>query len=218
MTQLFAAIANKTLEKVKLRKMNLTSAAAEALGRSLPELRALKEVRVSGSDGCSLQHEEMEAMFGKFKRPFPLLIRLKICNFSARGTLAQLTRNLRFFPSLRHLDLEALDMGEADLCSLLDNLKFIPNLWTLSLMGNPLGQAVRLMVPYLLNQQHLGSLKFRQGDFSEEHLNYVLEAIKAAKTEHEIEVNMSPFSWPRNCSGTEGRGMIRLWLSYKTKN
>ena len=217
-TQLFAAIANKTLEKVKLRKMNLTSAAAGALGRSLPELRALKEVRVSGSDGCSLQHEEMEAMFGKFKRPFPRLIRLKICNFSARGTLAQLTRNLRFFPSLRHLDLEALDMGEADLCSLLDNLKFIPNLWTLSLMGNPLGQAVRLMVPYLLNQQHLGCLKFRPGDCSEEHLNYVLEAIKAAKTEHEIEVNMSPFWLPRNYSGTEGRGMIRLWLSYKTKN
>ena len=161
LTRLVAAIANKTLEKVKLRKMNLTSAAAEALGRSLPELPALKEVRVSGSDGCSLQHEEMiEAMFGKFKRPFPLLIRLKICNFSARGTLAQLTRNLCFFPSLRHLDLEALDMGEADLCSLLDNLKFIPNLWTLSLRGNPLGQAVRLVVLYLLNQQRLRFLDF----------------------------------------------------------
>ena len=217
-TRLFAAIANKTLEEVKLRKVKLTSAAAEALGRSLPELPALKEVSVKGSDGCSLQHEEMEAMFGKFKRPFPPLIRLKICNFSARGTLAQLTRNLCFFPSLRRLGLEALDMGEADLCSLLDNLKFIPSLWALSLMGNPLEQAVRLMVPYLLNQQHLSCLQIRQGDCSEEHLNYVLEAIKAAKTEHEIEVDMSPFSLPRNCSGTEGRGMIRLWLSYKTKN
>ena len=213
LTRLVAAIANKTLEKVKLRKMNLTSAAAEALGRSLPELPALKEVRVSGSDGCSLQHEEMiEAMFGKFKRPFPLLRRLKICNFSARGTLAQLTRNLCFFPSLRHLDLEALDMGEADLCSLLDNLKFIPNLWTLSLRGNPLGQAVRLMVPYLLNQQHLGFLHFRQGDCSEKHLNYVQEALKARKIEHEIEANMSPSSLPRDSSGMGGRGMISLWL------
>ena len=213
LTRLVAAIANKTLEKVKLRKMNLTSAAAEALGRSLPELPALKEVRVSGSDGCSLQHEEMiEAMFGKFKRPFPLLSRLKISNFSARGTLAQLTRNLCFFPSLRHLDLEALDMGEADLCSLLDNLKFIPNLWTLSLRGNPLGQAVRLMVPYLLNQQHLGFLHFRQGDCSEKHLNYVQEALKARKIEHEIEANMSPSSLPRDSSGMGGRGMISLWL------
>ena len=58
------------------------------------------------------------------------------------------------------LDLEALDMGEADLCSLLDNLKFVPNLRSLSLMGNPQGQAVTLMVPYLLNQRHLGFLDF----------------------------------------------------------
>ena len=40
-TRLVAALAHKSLEKVKLRKMNLTSAAAEALGRSLPELPAL---------------------------------------------------------------------------------------------------------------------------------------------------------------------------------
>ena len=206
-TRLFAAIANKALEEVKLRKVKLTSAAAEALGRSLPELPALKEVSVKGSDGCSLQHEEMEAMFGKFKRPFPPLIRLKICNFSARGTLAQLTRNLCFFPSLECLYLEALDMGEADLCSLLDNLKVIPNLWGLSLMGNPLGQAVRLMVPYLLNQHHF-ILQIRQGDCSEEHLNYVLEATKATTFGHEI----------RNCSGTEGRGIINLLLTQKTKN
>ena len=208
-TRLFAAIANKTLEKVKLRKMNLTSAAAEALGRSLPELPALKVVRVSGSDGCSLQHEELEAMFGKFKRPFPLLTSLKICNFSARGTLAQLTRNLCFFPSLHRLDLEVLDMGEADLCSLLDSLKFIPNLVSLSLMGNPQGQAVRLMVPYLLNQQHLTFLLFRPGDCSEEHLNYVWEAIKAIRSDYGFEENMSPF-WLRNCSCTGGRGMILL--------
>ena len=192
-TRLVAAIAHESLEKVKLRKMNLTSAAAEALGRSLPELPALKEVRVSGSDGCSLQHEEMEAMFGKFKRP-SRLIRLKICNFSSRGTLAQVTRNLCFFSSLCHLELEALDMGEADLCGLLENLKFIPDLSTLSLMGNPLGQAVRLMVPYLLNQQHLLLLQFGQGDCSEEDLNYVREAIKGkSNSELEINVNNCPF-------------------------
>ena len=199
-TRLVAAIAHKSLEKVKLRKMNLTSAAAEALGRSLSELPALKEVRVSGSDGCSLQHNEMEAMFGKFKRPSGL-IRLKISNFSSRGTLAQVTRNLCFFPSLRQLELEALDMGEADLYGLLENLKFIPDLSALSLMGNPLGQAVRLMVPYLLNQPGL-FLEFGQGDCSEEHLNYVREAIKGKSNIHlRIKTNMSPFSLPRNWYG-----------------
>ena len=208
-TRLVAALAHKSLEKVKLRKMNLTSAAAEALGRSLPELPALKEVRVSGSDGCSLQQEEMEAMFGKFKRP-SRLIRLKICNFSSRGTLAQVTRNLCFFPSLRHLELEALDMGEADLCGLLENLKFIPDLSTLSLMGNPVGQAVRLMVPYLLNKQDL-FLQFGQGDCSEEHLNYVREAIKGrSNITLENKANMSPFSFPRNWYGRPRYDLLKL--------
>ena len=209
-TRLVAALAHKSLEKVKLRKMNLTSAAAEALGRSLPELPALKEVRVSGSDGCSLQHEEMEAMFGKFKRP-SRLIRLKICNFSSRGTLAQVTRNLCFFPSLRHLDLEALDMVEADLCGLLENLKFIPDLSTLSLMGNPLGKAVRLMVPYLLNKQHYLHLQFGQGDCSEEDLNYVREAIKGkSNIELANKANMSPFSLPRNWYGRPRYDLLKL--------
>ena len=177
MTRLVAAIKHKTLEQVKLRKMNLTSAAAEALGRSLPELSALREVRVSGSDGCSLQHEEMKTMFGRFKRPFLRLNHLKISNFSARGRLAQLTRNLCFFPFLTVLKLEALDMGEADLCGLLEILNFIPDLRLLSLMGNPLGQALRLMVPYLLIRQRPLIVQFGPGDCSEEHLGYVREAV-----------------------------------------
>ena len=209
-TRLVAALAHKSLAKVKLRKMNLTSAAAEALGRSLPELPALEEVRVSGSDGCSLQHEVMEAMFGKFKRP-SRLIRLKICNFSSRGTLSQVTRNLCFFPSLLHLELEALDMGEADLCGLLENLKFIPDLRTLSLMGNPLGKAVRLMVPYLLNRHHYLYLQFGQGDCSEEDLNYVREAIKGkSNIELANKANMSPFSLPRNWYGRPRYDILKL--------
>ena len=214
-TRLVAALAHKSLAKVKLRKMNLTSAAAEALGRSLPELPALEEVRVSGSDGCSLQHEVMEAMFGKFKRP-SRLIRLKICNFSSRGTLSQVTRNLCFFPSLLHLELEALDMGEADLCGLLENLKFIPDLRTLSLMGNPLGKAVRLMVPYLLNKHHYLYLQFGQGDCSEEDLNYVREAIKGkSNIELANEANMSPFSLPRNWYGRPRYDILKLVAELK---
>ena len=197
-TRLVTAIKHKTLESLKLCKISLTSAAAEALGRSLPEFLALEELRVKGSGGCSLQHKDMEAMFGRVKRPFPQLNRLQLCNFSARGTLAQLTRNLCFFPKLIRLQLEALDMGEADLCGLLENLKFIPHLTSLSLMGNPLGKAVRLMVPYLLNRQHPLFLHFGLEDCSEEHLNYVREAIKGkANIELEIKTNMSPLSLRR---------------------
>ena len=194
-TRLVAAIKHKTLKKLKLCRIRLTSAAAEALGQSLPELSALQELRVEGSDWCSLQHKEMEAMFGRFKRPSPQVNRLQICNFSARGTLTQLTRNLCLFPNLYCLQLEALDMGEADLCGLLENLKFIPNLRSLSLMGNPLGRAVRLMVPYLLNQQHPLVLHFELEDCSEEHLNYVREAIKGkSNIELRIKKSMSQFS------------------------
>ena len=197
-TRLVTAIKHKTLESLKLCKISLTSVAAEALGRSLPEFLALEELRVKGSGGCSLQHKDMEAMFGRFKRPFPQLNRLQLCNFSARGTLAQLTRNLCFFPKLIRLQLEALDMGEADLCGLLENLKFIPHLTSLSLMGNPLGKAVRLMVPYLLNRQHPLFLHFGLEDCSEEHLNYVREAIKGkSNIELEIKTNMSPLSLRR---------------------
>ena len=197
-TRLVTAIKHKTLESLKFCKISLTSAAAEALGRSLPEFLALEELRVKGSGGCSLQHKDMEAMFGRFKRPFPQLNRLQLCNFSARGTLAQLTRNLCFFPKLIRLQLEALDMGEADLCGLLENLKFIPHLTSLSLMGNPLGKAVRLMVPYLLNRQHPLFLHFGLEDCSEEHLNYVREAIKGkSNIELEIKTNMSPLSLRR---------------------
>ena len=61
---------------------------------------------------------------------------------------------------------------------LLENLKFTSDLRTLNLMGNPLGQAVRSMIPYLLEQQRLEDVYFQQGDCSEEDLRYVQEAIK----------------------------------------
>ena len=50
-TRLIDGINHKTLEELKLSKMNLTSAVAEALGRSLPELSALETLVLSGSDG-----------------------------------------------------------------------------------------------------------------------------------------------------------------------
>ena len=54
-TSLVTTIKHKTLIKeLKLSKINLTSAVAEALGQSLPELSALQTVVISGSDGCNL--------------------------------------------------------------------------------------------------------------------------------------------------------------------
>ena len=165
-TRLIDGINHKTLEELELSKMNLTSAVAEALGRSLPELSALETLVLSGSDGCNLQQKEMEALFGRFSRPSSLT-RLSIARFSARGSLGSIANNLCFFPSLKVLKLEDLHMGEADLSDLLENLKFTPDLRSLHLMGNPVGHAVRSMIPYLLGQQKLEVVYFQLGDCSE---------------------------------------------------
>ena len=97
--------------------------------------------------------------------------------------------NLCFFPSLRVLALEDLNMGEADFSDLLENLKFTPNLLLLSLKDNPLGRAVRSMVPYLIEQQKLEVVYFRPGDCSEEDLKYVQEAVKEKRPRLKIKTS-----------------------------
>ena len=186
LTRLIDSVNHKTLKGLGLCKMNLTTAVAESLGRLLPELSALETLVLSGSDGCNLQQKEMEAMFGRFSRPSSLQ-ELSITRFSARGSLASLAKNLCYFPCLESLQLQDLDMGEADLCSFLENLKYIPDLRRLYLMDNPLGQAVRLMAPYLLQQKKLEKVWFRQGDASEEDLNYVQKAVKEERPQLRIE-------------------------------
>ena len=186
-TRLMEGVNHKTLKRLGLCEMKLTSAVAEALGRSLPELSALEQLVLSGSDGCNLRQMEIEAMFGRFSRPSSLRV-LSITRFSARGSLASLAENLCYFPCLESLQLQDLDMGEADLCSFLENLKYIPDLQKLYLMDNPLSQAVRLMAPYLLQQKKLKEVCFRQGDASEKDLNYVQEAVKEKLPQLRIEV------------------------------
>ena len=176
-TSLVAAIKQKTLKELILTTINLTSEVASALGQSLPELSALQTLEISGSYGCRLQHTEMKAMFGRFDKPSLLQV-LKISRFSARGSLTALTKNLCFFPRLKQLHLEVLDLGEADFIDLLENLKFIPDLYILILRGNPLGHAVRLMVPYSPTMEKLELFALRQGDCSDEDLNFVREAVK----------------------------------------
>ena len=176
-TKLVAAIKHKTLEELELSEIHLTSVAAEALGQSLPELSALRTLKIIGSDECTLQHKEVEALFGRFNRPSSLK-ELWFTGFTAKGSLAPLTKNLCLFPCLKVLKLEHLDMGEADLSGLLKNLKFTPDLRSLHLMGNPVGHAVRSMIPYLFEQQKLEKVYFQARDCSEKDLKYVQEAVK----------------------------------------
>ena len=180
---LFAAIQHKSLEKLILNKIRLTSAAAEALGQSLPELSALQTLEISW--GCNLEHEDVEALFGKFKRPSSLK-ELRITDFKARGSFAQPIQNLFFFPCLEKLQLKGLDMSEADVPGLLENLKFMPDLRVLHLWDNPLGPAIRLMVPYLLKHQNLESVVFPLRGCSIEDLDYVQNAVNEKRPQLRI--------------------------------
>ena len=190
-TKLVAAIKHKTLKELELSEIHLTLVAAEALGQSLPELSALRTLKIIGLDECRLQHKEVEALFGRFNRP-SFLKELWFTGFTAKGSLAPLTKNLCLFPCLKVLKLEDLDMGEADLSGLLENLKFTPDLRSLHLMGNPVGHAVRSMIPYLFEQQNLEVVYFGRGDCSKKNLKYVQKAVQKKRPRLKIKMSKRP--------------------------
>ena len=185
---------------LELRSISLPSEEATALGQSLPELSALQSLKIEGPPvRYRWQDGQIKMLFHGFNRPSGLKF-LKIVRFSARGALAHLAKKLCFFPFLEELYLERLDMGETDFFSLLENLKFIPKLRRLSLKGNPLGHAVRQIVPHLLKLQNLRLVFFEPGtDCSEEDFDYVQEAVKG-KAPHLKIFKRTYFHFPRYCS------------------
>ena len=185
-TRLLTALKDKTLKKLKLSKIMVTSVVAEAIGQSLPEFLALDSLEISGSDGCSLQDKEMEALFGRFNRPSPL-VSLEIDHFSLRGSLSVVTKNLHFFPCLKYLDL-SVTVDEADLFGLLEKLKLLPELEHLTLKGIALRHSMRSMVPLLLKLKKLEKLCLKTEDFSKEELCYVRDAFKGRLCQLTIEV------------------------------
>ena len=186
-TRLFTAFKDKTLKKLKLSKIMLTSAVAEALGQSLPEFSAVDSlVMISGSDGCSLQDKEMEALFGRFNRPSPL-VSLVIDHFSLRGSLSVLAKNLHFFPRLKYLDL-SITVDEADHFCLLEKMELLPELENLTLKGIALSHSIRSMVPQLLKLRKLEMLCLKTDDFSKEDLFYVQDAFKGKLRQLTIDV------------------------------
>ena len=165
--------------ELNLDGISVTPAAASAFGRSLPEMSSLQELKITGVDGSILQTEEMIALFGRFNKTLPLT-KLTFSGFSVTGCLAPFAKSLQFFPNLIYLDLRKLDLSECDLCSLLENFRFIPYLQELNLSQNPLGHALRFIVPHVINLQKLEDLSILETCHSEEDLNYVRDTIQQA--------------------------------------
>ncbi|KAL9979736.1 hypothetical protein ACROYT_G017444 [Oculina patagonica] len=137
---LVTSITHKALEGLVLSGMRLTPAAATALGRSLPQMTTLTVLKLTGVDESIVQAYEIEALFGEFNKALPLS-ELAFSIFTVKGSLAPLTKSLQFFPDLKKVKLENLNMDEHDQCGLLESLKFIPNLRALSVQDEPLGHA-----------------------------------------------------------------------------
>ena len=133
-------ITHKTLERLILSGISLSPVAAAALGRSLREMSSLQVLELTGVDGSILPAEEMEALFGGFNKTLPLY-RLTFKNFSSRGCLATLCKSFRFFPNLKELNLEKLDINEHDQCDLLKSFRFLCNLTALSVLETQQGHA-----------------------------------------------------------------------------
>ncbi len=172
-----ASFTLKSLERLNLDGISLTPTAAVALGRSLPEMVSLEVLELTGVDESILKAEEMELLFGGFSKTLPLS-ELTFSDFGVTGCLAPLTKSLQFFPSLTYLNLRKLSMDEHDLCGLLESFQFIPDLSMLNLSGNPLGHAVRSIVPHVSNLLKLKYLWINQTGHSEEDLNYVRDNVQ----------------------------------------
>ena len=163
-------------QNARLGVISLTPAVAAMLGRLLPELSSLQELRLTGPFGSRLQGEEMVALFGGLNKTVSLY-RLTCMYGDAGGCFFPLFRSFRFFPNLVWLQLNHLNLDENDLCGLLESFQFIPNLERLDLSYNPLGHSVTSIVPHVINLKKLRYLEIINTGSSEEDLKFVQQAL-----------------------------------------
>ena len=134
----FAPFSHTNLKELILHGVSLTPASAAALGGLLPEISSLETLVLTEMNGSTVQAEEMEVLFGGLNKTLPLR-ELTFNGFNVRGCLAPLTNSFRFFPDLRELNLEELNMDEHDQCGLLENFGFFAkDIRGLKLQGSPL--------------------------------------------------------------------------------
>ena len=162
-TKLVFAIKHKTLEELELFVMNLTSTVAESLAQSLPELSALRTLRVSGLIECSdeaftklvttIKHKTLEelelskinltsAVAGALSQWLPKLSALKILKISCVPDCSDeaLTRLLAAnkHKTLEELQLSKMSLTSAAVVALCQSLPELPCLQKLNISGSVL--------------------------------------------------------------------------------
>ena len=128
---------HQTLNRLCLSNVSLTLAVAELLGQLIPEMSALKELRIyerddrifEGDDRI-LQDGEVEVLFGGFKKRLPLQ-QLAFHKFSMKGRLDHLINSLQLFPESQwayvNIDINFI-INDANFLVFLERLRNIPSL------------------------------------------------------------------------------------------
>ena len=189
-----SSISPESLGEVSLRNINLTTSAAATLGKSLSKMTFLRRLQLTGpyyigSHDCFLKLNTLFEGFNHVRHLEELLLS-RIC---VVDSFAPLTEKFRFFPDLKKLMLEDVNLDGDGLCLLLEGSRFIPNLQHLDLSHNPLGRAVRVIASYLDKLPELRKLLIydRSGDGSED-LKYVWKAAKELRPEISVEWELIP--------------------------
>ena len=104
-TKLVAAIKHKTLEELQLSKVNLPLVAAEAFGKSLPKLSALKTLDISGLTDCC--NEAVSKLVAAIKHK--TLKELQLSEINLTSAVALLRQSLSELSALQSLRIGVLD-------------------------------------------------------------------------------------------------------------
>ncbi|XP_068686174.1 NLR family CARD domain-containing protein 4-like [Montipora foliosa] len=153
--RLVSSIAHKSLIDLALLEIHLTPAVAAALGLLFQRLSSLQSLYLHGT-GDSLNVEDMFALFGRIDKDMPLES-LTFSHVSVSGSLTPLTRKLCFFPHLRWLALNSLDLNENDLQDLETSFSNVPNVNNLNLSGNALDHLQKPLASFLMK---LGKIEY----------------------------------------------------------
>ena len=137
-----ASFTHQTLNRLCLSNVSLTLAVAKLLGQLIPEMSALKELRIYERDDRIyersdriLQDGEVEVLFGGFKERL-LLQQLAFHKFSMKGRLDHLINSLQLFPELQwesvNIDINFI-INDANFLVFLECLRNIRSLYRTSI-------------------------------------------------------------------------------------
>ena len=175
---LVQSITHEQLQDLVFEELTMTPALAAALGQSLPKLTSLRMLKLGCVRNSIRQVVDAKLLFGLSKLAH--LAELYLSCFNMQENFITFIQSLQSSPNLMRLELLKLNLNGNDVCSLLESVSHHnPRLQGLGLQGNPLGDSVTSIIPYMKNLPSLSELWIDQMDCSEEGWRNLTEAYEA---------------------------------------